>query len=129
MGACPKNVAAKIRDRATWPRVGTDMLLRATRDMEGGLTGQLEGALGLIGLKNLFEDSGAEIGIDLEQIGGSAEVLEVTVGERNNGTRNFYEDVVHTHTVRCGLPCRSHTPAALSSRKIDLTAGVSRQSM
>ncbi|CAM9999976.1 unnamed protein product, partial [Pylaiella littoralis] len=110
-GACPENVAAKIRDRATWSRVGTDLLLRATLDMEGGLIGQLERARGLIGLKTLFKDSGAEIGIHLDQIGGSAEVLEVTIGECNNGTRNFYEDDVHTakvhHALRAAVPLTS----------------------
>lgn len=111
MGACPKNVAAKIHDRATWPRVGTDLLLRAALDMRGGLIRQLELARGLMGLKTLFKGSGAEIGIDPDQIGGSAEVLEVTIGECNNGPRNFYEDDVHTakvhHALRAAAPLTS----------------------
>eukprot|EP00903_Cladosiphon_okamuranus_P007745 g7504.t1 len=85
------NVQAKILARHTRRRVGTDLILRATRDQEGGLRGALEGAGGLAGMKALYEENGAEITIDLRQVRASAQVVEATVGECNNGDRSFHQ--------------------------------------
>lgn len=116
LGDCPENVATKIQDRATRPPVGTDLLLRATSNMEGGLTGQLERADGLAGFKALLDKGGAEIGIDLDQRGGNEEVLEITVGQCNNQTRNFFEHDLHTARVHRAL--RAAVSLTSSSRPL-----------
>lgn len=80
------------------------------------MAGQLERAPGLAGLKALFDNSGAEIGIDLDQRSGNAEVLEIIVGECNNGTRNFFEHDVHTRKVHNAL--RAAVPLTSTDRPL-----------
>lgn len=118
VGACPTNVATKIRERATWPPVGTHLLMMGTRDVKGGLYGALERANGLSDLKTLYEASGAEVTIALDQIGGSAEVLEAIVGECNNGSRNFHEDGADVHTAKVIRALRAAVPLTSAARPL-----------
>eukprot|EP00903_Cladosiphon_okamuranus_P014037 g13054.t1 len=106
------NIEAKIFARHTGRRVGTDLLLGATRDQEGGLRGALEGAGDLAGMTALYEKSGAEITIDLRQVRASAQVVEATVGECNNGDRSFHQKDSVLLTARVHRAARAAAPTS-----------------
>ena len=110
--ALAENVQAKILARHIGRRVGTDLLLGATRDQEGGLRGALERAGDLAGMKALYERSGAEITIDHDQVRASAQVVEATVGECNNGDRSFHQKDSVLLTARVHRAVRAAAPTS-----------------
>ena len=111
---CPPKVAVKIRDRATGGPVGTHRLMMATQGEEGGLPGALKRAAGLAGLGLLFEECGAEIRIDHDQIGGDATVVESTLGQCNNRERSFHEEGADMPTARAHRALRAAVPITMA---------------
>lgn len=130
---CPPRVAVKVLERVDKPPVGTHLLMTATGDIEGVLRGALARSEALVGLETLHNNSGAEITIDHDQVGGGAQVLEATIGECNDKERNFHEAGADVHTarvhraLRAAVPCGCHPPTTRFSRRTARTVGVNKQ--
>lgn len=113
-----ENVKAKILDRHPGTRVGTDPIMRAARDVEGGLTGALERAGDLVAMEALYDKSGAEITIDRDQVGAGVQVVEATVGMCNNQDRSFHEKDSNLLTARVHRPARAAAPTSFAATPV-----------
>lgn len=67
--------------------------------MEGGLSDALRKAAGLKGLKVVTEQYGGQLTVNLNEE-DDPEVLEATVGQCNNGDRNFHQADADSKTAK-----------------------------